>query len=62
MVWFISAEAELAADIARLDRMTPAELARETAACEAFIAYGQELPGDLKYRAELEKRAHLAHA
>lgn len=54
-------DAELAADIARLDRMTPAQLAAETAACEAlhaFEPYAEE-PGDLKYRAELEKRAHL---
>lgn len=54
-------DAELARDIARLDRMSADELARETGAMEGLFAFGLYAlePGDLKYRAELEKRAHL---
>lgn len=56
-------DAELAADIARLDRMTPDELAAETGWCERLAAETGGLDEfDAKYRAELEKRAHLIYA
>ncbi|MEU0516673.1 hypothetical protein [Streptosporangium sp. NPDC006007] len=49
---------QLAADVARLDRLTPAELLLETGLAELAAAREQETPQDLAYRAELEKRAH----
>lgn len=53
-------DAELAADIARLDRMTPEQLAAEISWGELLEAEQGFLDdADLKYRAELEKRAHL---
>lgn len=62
MTWIVSTEAELAADIARLDRMTADELAAETGWCERLDAEQDGLDdADLRYRAELEKRAHLTH-
>jgi hypothetical protein len=48
---------ELAVDIARLNRASRGELAYETSATEQLIASGQADAGDLRYRAELEKRA-----
>lgn len=56
-------DAELAADIARLDRMTPEQLAAEIGWGELLEAEQGFLDdADLKYRAELEKRAHLIYA
>ncbi|RCG27189.1 hypothetical protein DQ384_26070 [Sphaerisporangium album] len=49
--------AELAADIAALDTLTPDELRATTAAAERFAATGNEDQWDRAYRAELEKRA-----
>lgn len=63
MTWIVSAEAELEADIARLDRMTPDELAAETGWCERYAAEQGLLDElDARYRAELEKRAHHIYA
>ncbi|MGS2641704.1 hypothetical protein [Streptosporangium sp. G12] len=47
------------ADIAALDNMTSAELARETGVAELVGALYGENDDDRRYRAELEKRAHL---
>jgi len=49
---------QLAADIARLDRLSPAEVARETARAERAEALGHETASDKTYRAALEKLAH----
>ncbi|MEU3168943.1 hypothetical protein [Streptosporangium sp. NPDC006930] len=48
---------QLAADIARLDRLSPGEVARETARAERADALGHETDNDRTYRAALEKRA-----
>ncbi|MGW4425881.1 hypothetical protein [Streptosporangium sp. NPDC004631] len=50
-------EQELAQDMARLDQLTPAELAYETGAAELAAATGGETDHDRTYRAELERRA-----
>lgn len=49
-------DAKLTADIARLDRMTAAELAKETGWAEAAIVL-PSTADDLAYRAALEVRA-----
>lgn len=48
---------QLAADVSRLDRLTPAELLLETGLAELAAATGDETDHDRTYRAELEKRA-----
>lgn len=53
----ITAADQLAADIARLDTLTPDQLLRETADAELLAATGEATPEDLAYRAELEKLA-----
>lgn len=55
----MNAADELPRDIARLNRMSPRELAQETGRAELAEAEAlrPESPEDLAYRAELEKRA-----
>ncbi|GAA5048089.1 hypothetical protein HNP84_000247 [Thermocatellispora tengchongensis] len=47
----------LAADIGRLDRLSPAELAQERGWAERLHAEGRDTAEDLAYLSELEKRA-----
>lgn len=49
--------AQLAADIARLARLSRAELLRETGAAEKAEARGGESDADRAYRAALEKES-----
>ncbi|MGW4426391.1 hypothetical protein [Streptosporangium sp. NPDC004631] len=48
---------QLAADVARLDRLSPDELLLETGLAELAAATGGETDHDRTYRAELERRA-----
>ena len=47
---------QLAAGIAHLDRLTPAELLLEIGLAELAAATGTETDDDRTYRAELERR------